>query len=236
MAPRTLLLDWLGRRLTPAAFDWLKERCDQISGGAPDKTFFLAFGQALRHAGKAPFAPSPAEQAAAVSAHPGWDLSDWSRSDAARAAVLLSLPPGPMAVETVLRLHQSADLGEHVALVRALFLLPDAQALMHLAREAIRSNMRDVFAAMSQRNPYPAEHCDEIAWNQMVVKCLFVDLPLGTIIGLDRRVNPALAGMIVDLAKERKAAKRFLSPEAWRCVAPFAGEFGPETKTLILGE
>jgi hypothetical protein len=105
-----------------------------------------------------------------------------------------------------------------VALTRALFVLPDARALLHIAREAIRSNMRDVFAALSQRNPYPSEHCDDIAWNQMVVKCLFVDLPLGSIYGLKTRKNAELSRIILDLARERKAAHRPLAPEAWLCV------------------
>jgi hypothetical protein len=236
MSPQALLSGWLEKRLEAPALAWLKERCAEISAGAPQSAFFPAFGQALRHAGKDAIALSPAEQARASSAHPGWDLRDWSLADAARAALLLSLRPGPKAVETVLALHQTADLGEHVALVRALFLMPDARELLHVAREAVRSNMRDVFAAVSQRNPYPAEHADEIAWNQMVVKCLFVDLPLAPVFGLDRRRNPALAAMIVGLARERKAAKRALSPEAWRCVEPFAGRFDPETKNLILGE
>ena len=224
MNAQNLLLHWLDRRLEPATQTWLQERCAQLSSGASDKILYQAFGQALRYAGKAPLALDSAEQAQAFAFHPGWDLRDWTCSQAARAAILLSLPENPKTVEVVLSLFQTADLGEHVAIARSLFLLPDAKELLHIAREAIRSNMRDVFAAISQYNPYPAEHCDEIAWNQMVVKCLFVDLPLRSIYGLDARANTELSRILMGLARERHAAKRPFSPEAWRCMAPFANE------------
>ncbi len=224
MKSQNFLLHCLERRLEPAAQTWLRERCVQLSSGSSDKTLYQAFGQALRYAGKASLALDAAEQAEAFAIHPGWDLRDWTCDQAARAAILLSLPESPKTVEVVLSLFQTADLGEHLALARSLFLLPDPKSLMHIAREAIRSNMRDVFEAISQYNPYPAEHCDEIAWNQMVVKCLFVDLPLRSIYGLDQRANSELSRILMGLARERYAAKRTLSPEAWRCASPYLNE------------
>ncbi len=222
---RDFLLRLLDARLDAGAAAWLRAQVEALAAGAPERTLHLSFGQALRRTGAAarePLGLSPAEQAEAFAIHPGWDLRDWNREQAARAALLLSMPSSPATVKGVLALFQTADLGEHVALVRALFLLPDAAALLHIAREAIRSNMGDVFRAISQRNPYPAEHFDEIAWNQMIVKCLFVELPLAPVHGLDSRANAELARMITGLARERWAAGREISPEAWRCVAPFA--------------
>ena len=224
MNAQEALLRWLECRLEPADQSWLRECCLKLAAGVPDRLLYLIFSQAVRHAGKRPLAADPVEQSEAFSIHPGWDLNDWTRDQAARAAILLSIPPGSGAVAAILALHQTADLGEHLALMRCLFLLPDAKGLLHIAREAIRSNMRDVFAAISQRNPYPAGYCDEIAWNQMVVKCMFVDLPLRFIYGLDRRANKELRRILVDLWLERTAARRPFSSEAWRCVGPFADE------------
>jgi hypothetical protein len=82
--------------------------------------------------------------------------------------------------------------------------------------------MRVVFEAVAHRNPYPAEHFAEPAWNQMVLKALFVGTRLDLIAGLDARANPALARMLCDYAHERWAASRPVSPELWRCVGPFA--------------
>ena len=222
MDSESLLLKWLGGRLRPEAMTWLRERRQQLRAGFSENLFHTSFSQAVRHTGKFPLAATAPEQAEANSAQPGWDLTDWTLDQAARSVLLLNLPPGPQAISTILSLHQTADLGEHLALIRALVLLPDAKELMHVAREAIRSNTGDIFAAISQRNPYPARYCDEIAWNQMVVKCLFVDVPLRSIQGFDTRLNAELSRIVVSLARERKAAGRALSPEAWDCVAPFA--------------
>jgi hypothetical protein len=232
---REFLLKALDARLTAGDAAWLRGQCDALSAGAPERTLHLAFGQANRKAGavaRAFFAASAAEQAQAFAVHPGWDLREWNVEQAARAALLLSLPASPATVKAILALFQTADLGENVALMRALFLLPDAGALLHIGREAIRSNMGDVFRAVTQRNPYAAEHFDEIAWNQMIVKCLFVDLPLASVHGLDARVNAELARMITGLARERWAAGRDISPEAWRCVAPFSLSGGENASVI----
>lgn len=231
---KDLILGWLDARLPADAPAWLRAQCDAIAAGAPERTLHLAFGQALRRVGREPLRPTAAESAAAAAVHPGFDLTDWTTLHAARAALLLSRPAGPGSTRAVLSLFQTADLDEHVALVRALFLLPDAAGLLHIAREAIRSNMGDVFHAISQRNPYPAEHFDDIAWNQMIVKCQFVELPLRNVHGIDARANADLARMLVGLARERWAAGRRISPEAWRCVAPFTEDpaAGPAAATL----
>ncbi len=221
-----LLLSWLKSRLEPSAYEWLLERHIQLSSGVSDKLLYEAFGQALRHVGKSLMMLDVSEQREAFELHRGWDLGEWTRDQAARGAILLSLPQGPRTVEVILSLFQTADMGEHLALARSLFLLPDATALLHIGREGVRSNMRNVFEAISQRNPYPAEHFDDIAWNQMVVKCLFMGLPLRAIYDLDRRNNADLNRILIDLAHERRAAKRTLSPEVLRFIGPFANEDG----------
>jgi hypothetical protein len=234
MTSQDLILAWLGRRLEPGAAAWLREQCDLLAGGAPDRAFHLAFGMAVRKVGHAPLSATAAEQAEAFAFHPGWDLRDWTVDQAARAALLLALKPSPATAASILALFQTADLGEHVALARALFLLPGNDKLLHIAREGIRSNMGDVFFAVSQRNPYPSERFDDIAWNQMIVKCLFVELPLRGVTGLDARANADLARMISGLARERWAAGRDISPEAWRCVAPFAADPAAEGSLAAL--
>lgn len=227
----------LKTRLKPEGHAWLVQQAEALAQGAPDKTLFLAFSQAVRHSGKAALAPTPEESAEARALVAGWDLSDWTCDVAARAYLMASLPDGsdtskvPGALDPAKRLlavHQTADLGEHVALVKALFLAPRCEDAMHIAREGLRSNMRSVFAGITSRNPYPALYFDELAFNQMVVKCLFVDLPLREITGLDGRLNPTLRQILVDLAHERWAAERPVSGEMWRCVGPFADAKGRE--------
>jgi hypothetical protein len=109
-----------------------------------------------------------------------------------------------------------------VALYRGLPLYPGAPLHVLRAAEGVRSNMRVVFEAVAHRNPYPAEQFGEPAWNQMVLKALFVGSRLHPIVGLDARRNALLARMLCDYAHERWAASRPVSPELWRCVGPFA--------------
>src|SRR5690606_32466293 len=108
------VLAMLGSRLDAGAFSWLNDQCAALAAGAPERAFHLAFGMALRKAGRAPLAASPEEQAAAFAVHPGWDLRDWTVDQAARAALLLALPATPASAKSILALFQTADLGEHV--------------------------------------------------------------------------------------------------------------------------
>lgn len=217
-----LLQAWLDARLTDPARAWLAEKSAQLAAGAPEKVAFAAFSAALRHAGKEPLRPDPAALAAAGAAVEGWDPSAWTLADAARIRLLLALPPGAGSARTLLQIHQTADVGEAVALQRALPLLPDPGAHMAWAREGIRSNIQAVFEAIALRNPYPAGHFDDIGWNQMVTKTFFLESPLELVFGLDRRANAALGQILADLAFERWAAGRGFSPLLWRCVGPVA--------------
>jgi len=67
--------------------------------------------------------------------------------------------------------------------------------------------------AIACHNPYPFDHFDEDAWNQMVVKCVFNGVPIETIVGLQERRNPEAVQMLRDLVSERHAAGRPL-PDA----------------------
>ena len=125
-------------------------------------------------------------------------------------------------LQTLDQVFAAADVRELVALYQALPLLPYPEKLGDRAAEGIRSNMSAVFNAVALNNPYPAEYLDNLAWNQMVLKALFIGSPLYLVQGLDERANPELARMLVDYAHERWAAERDVSPELWRCVGKFA--------------
>lgn len=60
----------------------------------------------------------------------------------------------------------------------------------------------------------------------MVVKAFFIGSHLWPSQELDRRGNPRLARMLVDLAQERWAPGRPVSGAVWRCVAPHADAEG----------
>jgi hypothetical protein len=217
---------------------WLEGRCLALAEGAPEPAFFLDFSAALRRTGKAPLMLRPEDLAGADRMRPGWNPAGWTTDQAARLCLVLSWPaPEPAAyVATLDKLFQSADLGELVALYQALPVLPHPRAHVRRCAEGVRSNMTDVFRAVAHHNPYPSEHLDDASWNQMVLKALFVGVPLHPIQGLDARANAPLAAMLLDYARERWAAKRTVSPELWRCVALFPNDAALEGMGRVLRE
>ena len=222
MSAQTLLLDWLKTRVPSPGLAWLEEKAALLATGAPDKTVFASFSACVRHAGKAPLGLGAADREAARRAVPEWDPSDWTCDQAARAFLLLALPPGPASARLMDQMWQTADVGEALALQKSLAVLPYPEGHLARAREAIRSNIKAVFEAIAVRNPYPSLHFDTVGWNQMVVKTFFVDVPLSQVVGVDRRANPPLSRMLADLAHERWAAGRPFAPDLWRSVGPCA--------------
>lgn len=235
---RDLLLEWVRRASTEDAAGWLEGQCRALDAGAPARTLFLDFSGALRKTGKGSLRVSPEDLARAERLRPAWNPARWTTDQAARIALVLSWPAGSADayVATLDQIFQSADLGELVALYQALPVLPHPGAHVRRCAEGVRTNMTDVFKAIAHGNPYPREHLDEAAWNQMVLKALFVGVPLHPVHGLDERANPRLARMLLDYARERWAAKRAVSPELWRCVGPFADDAALAAMGKVLAE
>jgi hypothetical protein len=93
-------------------------------------------------------------------------------------------------------------------LLRVLAYLPAPDAWAALAAEAVRSNVISVLEALACDNPFPAAYMDGLAFNQMVMKAIFNDLPLARIRGLRERADAELSRMARAFARERRAAGR----------------------------
>jgi hypothetical protein len=227
MTPETVLQHWLDRRLDAAGAQWLRECVASLAGGGTDRDLFRSVSLVARKLGKAPLELDMAEIAMAEEARPGWDPSPLTVDEAARMRLLLAAATdsdtdSDTFVRRLDQLCATADVDELVAFYRGLPLYPDAPRHRLRAAEGVRTNMRVVFEAVALHNPYAAEQLPEEAWNQMVLKALFVGSLLWPIVGLDRRANATLARMLGDYAHERWSAGRPVSPELWRCVGPFA--------------
>jgi hypothetical protein len=223
MTPRDLLQQWLQRRLPQEASAWLLDAARRTQSSSGDAELFRAVSLVTRKIGKADLSPTEDELRAADAARAGWDPRDWSVDQGARIYLLLSTgTDGAVFSRRLDQLCVTADVGELVAFYRGLPLYPEQPRYVLRAAEGVRTNMRAVFEAVAHRNPYPREQLPENAWNQMVLKALFVGSRLDPIVGIDARANPALARMLCDYAHERWSAGRPVSPELWRCVGPFA--------------
>ena len=222
MNPTQLLQKWLESRLPADARAWLAEAATKLRNGS-DTDLYRSVSLVTRKVGKADLALAPNEREQAGASREGWDPSDWSLDQAARIYLLLvSGTDGATFLRRLDQLCDTADIGELVAFYRGLPLYPDQPRYVLRAAEGIRTSMKAVFEAVAHRNPYPAEQLAEPAWNQMVLKSLFIGSTLHPIVGLDRRANPELARMLCDYAHERWSAGRPISPELWRCVGPYA--------------
>ncbi len=231
-----LLKRWLAPRLTPEAAAWLAAQMATIVSGEKPMQLAMAIGLAPRKVGKADLDLKPDEAEAGRAARSGLDATGWSVDQAVRILLVLAGYRGDddRFVAGLDRILAAAEIGEQIALLRGLPLFPAPEKLLHRAAEGVRSAMQPIFEAVAHRNPYPREHFSEAQWNQMVVKALFIESRLWPIQGLDARHNPDLARMLIDYAAERRAAGRSISPELWRCVAPFAGEAEVEALAHIL--
>jgi hypothetical protein len=151
---------------------------------------------------------------------------DWTMDQLARMLLLQTLCDTypTEAIQAIETLFDTAEMQELAALYSALPLLPQPGHWLLRATDAVRSNMGPVFDAIAFGNTYPAAHFSEAAWNQLVLKCIFNDKPLGGIVGLHERANAALAQHLSDLAHERWAAGRHVPAEAWLLVRNFITE------------
>lgn len=145
-----------------------------------------------------------------------FEAPSWSLADLGRAAVLLAAVERVAAAEQVERVAEfvrRAELGEQASLLRAFSLLPEPSRFVDLAIDACRTNAVDVFVAIALDNPYPAAHFPEHNFNQMVLKALFLGVPVERIALLERRANPPLGRMVAAYASERRAAGRSVSQD-----------------------
>ncbi len=234
---RAKLQAWLSGQ-SDEGVAWLDGAVAELSAGAGDRALMLAFSAAPRRVGRALLPERPPLR--------GVPLRGWSRDQAARISLLLARSERdgaaggagdggmPRVLET---LFGAADLSEQVCLYQAMALLPEPGRMVGRMAEGVRSNMLPVFSAVAIGNPYPADWFDEGAWNQMIMKAVFVGRPLGGVLGLERRANPALAVMLVDYARERRAAGRVVTADLWRPAGAHArGERALEELRRALGD
>lgn len=220
-----LIRSWIASRVGDAAMAWINDRANAIATG-DKKALFLAFGLVPRKVGKAELALSEAERNAAEKYRPGWNPSGWSVDQLVRTFFVLTYPASDIAafVQTLDLMFSTGEVGELVALYQSLPLLPNPPAHVLRAAEGIRQNIKAVFCAVAHNNPFPAEQFSDDQWNQMILKCLFIEVSLRPVIGIDERANAKLMSMLVDFAHERRAAHRSIPAELWRCVGPCADE------------
>ena len=205
-----LLRRWLARPSTGAALTWLDAEIERQQAGVDERKLIIALGMAGRKIGRADLSLAEGDLLEARALRPGWQPKLWGTDEAARAAILLATYIGDDGAFStrVNRLCANAEVTELIACLKGFAIFPAAKLLHDRAREGVRSSVKPVFEAIACHNPYPFDYFDQAAWNQMVVKAVFVGASIGNIVGITERANPDLRQMLRDLISERDAAGR----------------------------
>jgi len=205
----------LSRAISPAASDWLMAEIERQRAGVDERRLAIALGLASRKIGRLDLALTADEIGSAQRLRAGWRPELWATDEAARILILAASHRGDdeAFAARVDRLCAMAEVTEYISYLKGFAIFPAPKLLYGRAREGVRSAITPVFAAITCHNPYPFDHFDEDAWNQMVVKCVFNGVPIETIVGLHERRNPEVVQMMRDLVSERQAAGRPL-PDA----------------------
>ncbi|AXS40995.1 hypothetical protein D1F64_14375 [Breoghania sp. L-A4] len=200
---------------------WLTQSLDRVASASQERDLYIFMGLAPRRLGKSDLALGADDLAAADAACPGWSPKGWSIDGAARVLALLTAPPTRAFADRFKDLRRTADVAEMIALYRGLPLYPEPDRLHFEVGEGLRSNIKAVFESIAHHNPFPRDHFDDHRWNQMILKALFVESRLASVVGLEARSNPDLARMLVDYAEERIAADRPVPEDLWIPLRPF---------------
>ncbi|MBZ9731435.1 EboA domain-containing protein [Salegentibacter sp. JZCK2] len=226
-------------RVDEKGLEWINLQETTLRDNFQLRSFYLTFSTAPRFIKKNSLSFTKEERIRAEKLRRGFQPQHWDLLQCVRTYFLVMLPGDEEEnfIKNITRLFETADLDEQVAMYGALPLLTFPTALITRTREGLRTNITDVFDAIVLDNPYPADFLGQDAWNQMLLKAVFMQRPLYRIYNADERVNPELAKMLVDFAHERWAASRDVLPELWRFIAPYLEDgYFSDIKKVVKGK
>ena len=189
---------------------WFSDkRCSLLDSDDLLQPLQIALAMAKRKVGHQPLINDPA-------------VMHWQADEVARVLFIFTAleitaqsKQGLQDKELLTLLYQQGDEYEKEAILKGLSLLDSKGDLAELAQDSCRTNIITLFTAISQHNPYPAKFFSEGLFNQMILKSLFTDINIETIIGLRQRVNESMSIMCFDYVRERISASRSIPASIW---------------------
>ena len=203
------LADAVARVASPDGVVWLTKQL--VFDRA---TFPAAFSGAGRRLGRAPIGDADARRLA----EHGLPWSPDSGADECGRAALVLAAVGSLDraehLPLVSDLIRRGEARERQAVLRVLAGLPEPERFVDIAIDAFRSNVTSIFEAIACDNAFPGRHFPDHAFNQLVLKALFVGAPVARIVDLDRRTTAELVRMVDGYASELTAAGRPVPEDA----------------------
>ncbi|MDA0170034.1 EboA domain-containing protein [Solirubrobacter taibaiensis] len=192
----------LEARAKPEGLEWLRETSAAVA--ADVGALRSRFAMVGRKVGR-----EPLDEGADPS-----DVWAWTIEDAAR--VLLLLAAGYRAEGELAELYRFGDAAERRGVLQALPYLDIEDRGLALVDDAIRTNDTRLIAAAL--GPYATKYLSDEQYDQAVLKCVFVGVPITGLDGIPSRVTPDGARMLGAFVHERVAAGRDLPPEVWTVI------------------
>jgi hypothetical protein len=196
------LSEALEGRAKPEGLDWLRETSAAVA--ADPTALRTKFPMVGRKVGR---------DTLEADADPS-DVWAWTIDDAAR--VLLLVAAGERAEGELAELYRFGDAAERRGILRALPYLDLEDRGLPLVDDAIRTNDTRLIAAAL--GPYATQHLSDAQYDQAILKCVFVGVPITGLDGIPERVTPDGARMLAAFVHERVAAGRDLPPAVWTVI------------------
>lgn len=214
------LLPLIQRAVPAPAFGLFSEQLDRCRPHWNLTQFLGTFSATARILGRYPLG---AETSAVSNGAGEVPLAGLTSDCAGRIWLLCTLASAtPNELATVLEAtYDEGDGLEKIAVIRSLSLLPFPERFVELARDAGRSNEVSLFGALACHNPYPARFYSELAWNQLYMKAVFLDLPLEQMQGVRERDNAELSRMALHYIEQQESAGRRFPADLFVAMAAF---------------
>jgi hypothetical protein len=198
---------------------WLDQKLHSIK---TDQDFFISFALINKKISRGHLQLSLSQLQIIQLKYPEFNIENWTLDQLCRFSLLMYYPL--LSVESLTKLISVADTREQISIFKSIPYLENASHFAPIVVNGIRTNIVDVFDAITLKNPYPASYFSQDEWNQMILKAVFMERPIYQIKDIDQRKNEKLAHILFDYARERWAASRRVTPELWRMISGYITE------------
>ena len=144
----------------------------------------------------------------------------WNIDEAARVILLQTCidSSADNRYDIVWHAYRLGDENEKAAYIKGLSILDPSAELQDIALHTGRTNNVQLFSAIALHNTYPAVHYDDRAFEQLVLKALFLGLNIDHVESLSQRLHTELSNKCMDLVRERLAADREPPVSIWLAI------------------
>ena len=105
-------------------------------------------------------------------------------------------------------LFKKGSYFEQASILKLIQFIKFHELFLEISLHALRSNNKVIFESIAIQNLFPFLHFDENSFEQLVLKCIFMEINITDILGLESRLTKRLITTTNDFKQERLAANR----------------------------